>query len=343
MKSLTPFIIILTTLSCTSHDIMIGKNILIKEFPQEVKLTGERVDITSIGVNDIFVVDTFLICFKADGLDDFFDIYSTNTYQSLGKFLSPGRGPDEFLNAIYMGQYFKDSLNTYMWVKDGALMKLVLFNVTESIRQQKTILDSCIYLSEDCRGECFVLGDTLISIVNSSYNHILNTYDLKKDSLLQSPIIMLSDPFKNVGAYLLNMGNCLRPDHKKFASMMLYFNQINIFSPQFTDVITLSIYKPTVPIKEVSLIEERDRTWYFSDIAATNLYIYALYINHPSPYIHEFEKGVEILQFDWEGTPIRKFIITDNIINFILDIPKKCIYGFKMNEEIYKYDISDYL
>ena len=153
MKSLTPFIIILTTLSCTSHDIMIGKNILIKEFPQEVKLTGERVDITSIGVNDIFVVDTFLICFKADGLDDFFDIYSTNTYQSLGKFLSPGRGPDEFLNAIYMGQYFKDSLNTYMWVKDGALMKLVLFNVTESIRQQKTILDSCIYLSEDCRGE----------------------------------------------------------------------------------------------------------------------------------------------------------------------------------------------
>ena len=78
---------------------MIGRNILIKEFPQEINLSGEKLDITSIGVNNIFVVDTFLICYKAMGLDEFFDIYSTNTYQSLGKFLSPGRGPNEFLNA----------------------------------------------------------------------------------------------------------------------------------------------------------------------------------------------------------------------------------------------------
>lgn len=63
-------------------------NILIKEFPQEINLSGEKLDITSIGVNDIFVVDTFLICYKAMGLDEFFDIYSTNTYQPLGKFLS---------------------------------------------------------------------------------------------------------------------------------------------------------------------------------------------------------------------------------------------------------------
>ena len=298
MKNLVYIFIIIFSISCTGQDIMIGRNILIKEFPQAINLTGEKLDITSIGVNGIFLVDTVLICHKFYGLDDFFDIYSTNTLQSVGKFLSPGRGPNEFLSVVYEGQYYKDSLNTYLWLKDGSLMKLVLFNLTESIRQQKTILDSCIYLSDDCIGNSFILGDTLISIVNSSYNHISSTYDLKKDTLLQRPIIMLSDPFKNVGAYLLNMGNRLRPDHKKFASMMLYFNQINIFSPQFTDIITLSIYKPTIPIKEVSLTEERNRTWYFSDIATTNSYIYALYINHPSPYIHEFEKGIEILQFD---------------------------------------------
>lgn len=117
MKSLICPIIILIIISCTQQDIMIGRNILIKEFPQEINLSGEKLDITSIGVNNIFVVDTFLICYKAMGLDEFFDIYSTNTYQSLGKFLSPGRGPNEFLNATYMGQHFKDSSNTYMWIK----------------------------------------------------------------------------------------------------------------------------------------------------------------------------------------------------------------------------------
>ena len=342
MKLIFYTIIFLIIISCTQQNIMIGKNILIKEFPQEINLTGGKLDITSIGVNALYVVDTFLICHKFYGLDDFFDIYSTNTLQSLGKFLSPGRGPDEFLNAIYMGQYFKDSLNTYMWVKDGALMKLVLFNVTESIRQQKTILDSCIYLSEDCRGECFVLGDTLISIVNSSYNHILNTYDLKKDTLSQQPIIMFSDPLKNEHQYLFGMTNQLRSDHKRFVSNMANFNQINIFSPQFTDIITLSLYEPTVSMKEISFIPERERIRYFSGLQITDSSIYALYINLPTPIFREHNKNVEIQQFDWEGTPIRKFIITNDIIYFTLDTRHKCIYTFKDNEEIDKYDISDY-
>ena len=343
MKLIFYTIIFLIIISCTQQNIMIGKNILIKEFPQEINLTGGKLDITSIGVNALYVVDTFLICHKFYGLDDFFDIYSTNTLQSLGKFLSPGRGPNEFLSVAYEGQYYKDSLNTYLWIKDGSLMKLVLFNLTESIRQQKTILDSCIYLSNDCIGDSFIFGDTLVSIVNSSYNHILNTYDLKKDTLSQQPIIMFSAPLKNAHQYLFVMTNQLRSDHKRFVSNMANFNQINIFSPQFTDIITLSLYEPTVSMKEISFIPERERIRYFSGLQITDSSIYALYINLPTPIFREHNKNVEIQQFDWEGTPIRKFIITNDIIYFTLDTRHKCIYTFKDNEEIDKYDISDYL
>ena len=59
MKPLIYFITILTIISCWVQDMMIGRNILIKEFPQEINLSGEKLDITSIGVNDIFVIDTF--------------------------------------------------------------------------------------------------------------------------------------------------------------------------------------------------------------------------------------------------------------------------------------------
>ncbi|OUN65992.1 hypothetical protein B5G13_05810 [Butyricimonas sp. An62] len=59
MKPLIYFITILTIISCTQQDMIIGRNILIKEFPQEINLSGEKLDITSIGVNDIFVIDTF--------------------------------------------------------------------------------------------------------------------------------------------------------------------------------------------------------------------------------------------------------------------------------------------
>ncbi len=36
----------------------------------------------------------------------FFEIYSTNNWQYLGKFLSQGRGPDEFLSVQFSQDYF---------------------------------------------------------------------------------------------------------------------------------------------------------------------------------------------------------------------------------------------
>lgn len=337
------FILILSSISCTEETLTKGKNILIKEFPQESKLIGEKLEINSIGINNIYVVDTFFICFKANGLDDFFDIYSTNTYQSLGKYLSPGRGPNEYLNAIFNGQSFQDSLNTYMWIKDGALMKFTLFNLTQSVKQHKTIIDSCIYLSSNCIGDNFIIKDTLISIVNFSSNHMLSSYDLQKDTLLEQPIIMFHDPFENTKEYIFGMSVKLRPDQQKFVSNMANFNQITIFSPKFTNITTLSIYEPTVSIKKISLTPDIERIRYYSSLIVTDSSIYTLYINQPTSIWREHNNRVEIQQFDWNGTPIQKFIIPDDIIYFTLDQKHKYIYGLKDNEEIYKYDIKDYI
>lgn len=108
---------------------------------------------------------------------------------------------------------------------------------------------------------------------------------------------------------------------------MIYFNQINIFSPRFTDVTTLSIYEPTVPIKEISFTPERERIWIFFRPKGYHSHIYALYINNPSPYLHEFNKRVEIQQFDWEGAPVRKFTISNSLISFALDMNIKVYTG----------------
>ena len=60
MKSLICPIIILIIMSCTRQDMMIGRNILIKEFPQEINLSGEKLDITTNAVNKIIGLDTKL-------------------------------------------------------------------------------------------------------------------------------------------------------------------------------------------------------------------------------------------------------------------------------------------
>ena len=242
-----------------------------------------------------------------------------------------------------MGQHFKDSSNTYMWIKDEALMKLTLFNLTESVKQQKTIIDSCIYLSNSCIGNNYIIGDTLISIVNSSSDLFLSSYNLQKDSLLEPTIIMFRDPLKNIQEYIFGMNIQIHPNRTKFISAMSNFNQINIFSPNFTDITTLSIYKPTISIKEISLTPDIERIRYYSNVFVTNSSIYALYINKPTSIWREHEKSIEIQEFTWNGTPIRKFTIPNDIIYFTLDQKHRYIYGFKDNEEIYKYDISNYI
>ena len=327
-------------MSCTQQNMMIGKNILIKEFPQEINLIEEKLDITSIGVNNIFVVDTFLICYKAMGLDEFFDIYSTNTYQSLGKFLSPGRGPNEFLNATYMGQHFKDSSNTYMWIKDEALMKLTLFNLTESIKQEKTIIDSCIYLDRVQEGYSFLINDTLINIDPYPENVFFKTYELSTDKLLE-PIKMFKNPYPNHSYQdqIFAMTTTLRPNNKRFASSMIFFNQINIYSSNFKYRKSLSIYTPTPSIKQVLNTPREERIVYYSLVGSTMKYIYALYINQPNS-SWDTPRKIEIHIFDWDGIPIQKLIIPQNIIYFTIDEKHKQLLGITSNEEIYKYDIS---
>ena len=319
---------------------MIGRNILIKEFPQEINLSGEKLDITSIGVNNIFVVDTFLICYKAMGLDEFFDIYSTNTYQSLGKFLSPGRGPNEFLNATYMGQHFNDSSNTYMWIKDEALMKLTLFNLTESIKQEKTIIDSCIYLDRVQEGYGFLINDTLINIDPYPENVFFKTYELSTDKLLE-PIKMFKNPYPNHSYQdqIFAMTTTLRPNNKCFASSMIFFNQINIYSSNFKYRKSLSIYTPTPSIKQVLNTPREERIVYYSLVGSTMKYIYALYINQPNS-SWDTPRKIEIHIFDWDGIPIQKLIIPQNIIYFTIDEKHKQLLGITSDEEIYKYDIS---
>lgn len=95
---------------------------------------SEKIDLEIIGINDLMVIDTLLFAFKASGYNDFFEIYSTNNWQYLGKFLSQGRCPDEFLSVQFSQDYFFKDDNLVLWISDGALQKRALLNITQSLR-----------------------------------------------------------------------------------------------------------------------------------------------------------------------------------------------------------------
>ena len=343
MKNLFLFLLICTITSCSNHDLIKGHHLVVENFPEKIQLIGNKVEtINSIGINKLYVIDTFLLCFKASGLEEFFDVYSTQSMEYLGKCVSPGRGPNEFLSIQYNNQYIQDSTKIQMWIKDDATLKLALLNLTKSLKTQKTIIDSNIYLSALNYGCGFINKDILINISNEPPKTYLKTYNLKTDSIYPT-ITMFKDPYDNEDETMHNMMIEFKPDKQKFISAFRRFNQINIFSTKFTNILSISVYKPTISTRKVLQTSREDRIEFFSDIYATDTYFFTLYINQPKSTWDQHFDYIEIQKWDWEGNPILKFLISDNLIYFTVDRKHKCIYGLNSNEEIFKYDIKEYI
>ena len=96
-------------------------------------------------------------------------------------------------------------------------------------------------------------------------------------------------------------------------------------------------YQPPIDIFETARLPESDFILYYSSLQVSSEYIYALYVNKKDNLFSHAEGETEIHVFNWEGAPIAKIRIPDNIIYFTVDEKHHYIYGFKGNEELYRY------
>ena len=142
----TYFIIILFLLLCSCHNgntnVSTGNNTIINDFPVTQTVESEKIDLEILGVNTLLICDTFLIGYKASGYNDFFEIYSIGNLQYLGKCLSRGKGPNEFLSIDYDQNFLLENGNIVLWVSDPVLQKRALLNITQSLRTGRTICET---------------------------------------------------------------------------------------------------------------------------------------------------------------------------------------------------------
>ena len=96
-------------------------------------------------------------------------------------------------------------------------------------------------------------------------------------------------------------------------------------------------YQPPIDIFETAHLPESDFILYYSSLQVSSEYIYALYVNKKDNLFSHAEGETEIHVFNWEGAPIAKIRIPDNIIYFTVHEKHHYIYGLKGNEELYRY------
>ena len=281
------------------------------------------------------ICDTFLIGYKASGYNDFFEIYSIGNLQYLGKCLSRGKGPNEFLSIDYDQNFLLENGNIVLWVSDPVLQKRALLNITQSLRTGRTICDTIFRIASDYKYfqmndsmvllQKYVPGNICLSVQNQHTGQTIQEYEFYKSYIP-----------KSIPISLLGMGITKHPEKDLFVGNMLYFNQINVFSSDMKTNFTLS-YQPPIDIFETAGLLDSDFILYYLSLRVSSEYIYALYLNKKlGLYPHE-EGETEIHVFNWEGAPIARIRIPDNIIYFTVDEKHRYIYGLKGNEELYRY------
>ena len=337
MRTFFLFVAFLIFTSCHNGktNVSTGNNTIINDFPVTQTVESEKIDLEILGVNTLLICDTFLIGYKASGYNDFFEIYSIGNLQYLGKCLSRGKGPNEFLSIDYDQNFLLENGNIVLWVSDPVLQKRALLNITQSLRTGRTICDTIFRVASDCSYfqvndsmvllQKYVPGNICLSVQNQYTGQAIQEYEFLKSYIP-----------KSIPLPLLSMGITKHPAKDLFVGNMLFFNQINVFSSDMKTNFSLS-YQPPIDIFETAHLPDSDFILYYLSLRVSSEYIYALYLNKKlGLYPHE-EGETEIHVFNWEGAPIARIRIPDNIIYFTVDEKHHYIYGLKGNEELYRY------
>lgn len=326
-------------LSCTTKSLFDGRETLITKFPQTLNLKGQRLNIEILGVVDIDVIDTFLIAYTPLNSSFYCQVYSTNNYEYLGSFFPVGRGPAEFYAISYercdevtldgIKTWYANSIQQYRW------------DITESILQRKTVVDSIIRKKEILSNGIWLPGSDsmMLGFQRTSNNIQYIQYNGKKfseNNIYPKKISKKILPLASMEPYI-------KPDKSKIAYIGWSINYLCVFNTDFSDFQALSIYEKPISLHRVLQIKEEERILFYSNNDVTNKYIYALYLNQPKKNRRYHTGNEEIHIFDWDANPIMNIIIPENIMFFTVDEKHKCLYGLTSDEKIYKYDLTEYL
>jgi hypothetical protein len=315
-------------------------------FEREYSVSGEFVDVDSIGVRRITVSGQYLIL-RMGQLPYFFKIYDLKDLSFIGDFGYKGQGPDDFrrVTAIRNKGY------PYIEVEDWGLKQVRILDLEKLAETNRVVASKVLSYSEIAKTgtvfRTFYVNDTcmLVKVMltpwedDTKFSYVqynpLSGKSIKTFKLYNYPVT------QNMSNEILTLADCMKPDGSKIACHTGILDQIDILdinNPDNNVSITLNNYSLDYP-HEKPLEDSLTglKMFYMSFPICTNDLIFVLYNNHQS-------RKFEIHVIDWNGKPVCKLVL-DRILDSIeFDEEQGVIYGLEMETtQTYKYNIKQYL
>lgn len=322
--------------ACESKNIFQDNPIIhIADFQYEAQVIGKKKDIAPMGILGLHVIDTFIISTQ-NNLPKYLGVYRKENGEKLKELLPIGRGPNEFLDFTFKGQYYKDKQGINLYFSDCNKGYFYALNLTETL-QQDTLCVNQISKIPYRSYPTFLLDSGYISkaYIPENKKMIYLLHDSTGQAIQQ---FLLYNNVDFIRYNQIGTADQIKPDLSKIAMGMLMFNQINILDLKGNNNFTITTATGNTYLSK-KYLDEHDPIVYYCDLECTDKYIYALFVNQKLSEWQRIAHPTEIHVFDWNGNAIYKLKTKETLLNIDIDETEQKIYGLATEEQVFTYDI----
>ncbi len=324
-------------------------NYTFSSFPVEKKLFGKRLQTKELlSPCDIsYLSDNKFIIQNCEG-DYFFEYLDLDTKDHF-LFCRKGRGPGE---VIFPGSYQYVRSNGRFLVYDIIQQKIVVYDFKKIIKKEESyyidesnmrIQDAYVkipFYIDDGSYFCVLLGD------GDGYR--ICGLNIKKDRKIEKyvtfPKLRINYPTMAADGVIETCAE-ISPDRKNIVVAYEYWDKIDIFNSNgdLKKTIYGPKYKmPEVVVKNNNVFPKKVVECYFDIATGPNSFMILYYgLSEPKDVNTTIESIKYVLEFDYSGKPLGKYILDPGVFSISVDWGRKIIFGLNMDDmHIYQFNTS---
>jgi hypothetical protein len=325
------------------------------EFPQSFVL-DQAIDIdlesmNIIGMIDFRIYDSLLVLSVTDK-EGALSFLSLPDGHFLGKFLSHGQGPNEFLfnPELTKATFFEEEGVRFAWIYDNLTGKLYKMNIDKSISNNQLSMFVCENLPPSLFAFCVIDSVTFFckEIANQQqqirtiWNKGEKTTPPHLEKLNLASIRLTEESFDINILSAITMCDILKG---RIVEANVHLNYINLYSLDGSFGKTICIGDKLDNIDKIQNIDMWDGIYTFGKLRLFPQFWGVLYENESMKDSRIDRKTLPVIfLFDWDGNPLAELKLNRFITGFDIDMLNGYLYASDhQTDEFCKYDIRDIL
>ncbi|MGV8096490.1 MAG: BF3164 family lipoprotein [Mangrovibacterium sp.] len=333
MRYLWIIIFLFVLMSCNKQEYKDTMKFYFPDFFETVYLKGEELkfDKELLRPVRLYLIDSVLVM-QNHHVETHFHKYNIHTKKKIGECIHWGSGPEEMLYPKVFQQ--ADSI---LWIYDKNRRRMMSYSKEHFLYSNNPMSLSIINFNETFDKAAVSANGQIVSIVLSPESQRISFYNKEGTRVKTSgefPECGLTlTPVETIESFLCNISI-----HPQDGRICLSYNRTDLLEFYDSDgILKKRIHGPDhfFPVIAqgkkgegigVYSIEGKTRDGYFSPVAFDNslflLYSGKFFDRNDTMYLVN-----QIFVFDWDGNPIKRFILDIPIFWFTVDEKQKKIYG----------------